>query len=309
MNYSIENEKLKVCIAEHGAEMQSIINKGSNREYLWQGDPEIWKEQAPNLFPYIARLTDGKYTFEDKTYEMEIHGFMKYMSLKGKKRQENKAVFRLEDNDKTREQYPFKFVSAVEYELIGNVIQITYHVENQDHKTMYFGIGGHPGFQVPLEEGKNFEDYYLEFKHDEDACTGQIVREDCECPSEISPRRVVMSEDCFVVGEESYQLEEGRYISLTHRLFDHDAIVLKSAGHRVKLMCENGKNAVTLEFPGMDYLGIWHKPGVKAPYVCLEPWTSLPSRKGIIEDLKNQENLIALEPGKVYENQWRIVIE
>ena len=28
---------------------------------------------------------------------------------------------------------------------------------------MYFGLGGHPGFNVPLEAGLSFEDYCLEF--------------------------------------------------------------------------------------------------------------------------------------------------
>ena len=28
---------------------------------------------------------------------------------------------------------------------------------------MYFGIGGHPAFNVPLESSLTFEDYYLSF--------------------------------------------------------------------------------------------------------------------------------------------------
>ncbi len=291
MDYIIENEKLRVCVASYGAEMKSIISKEKNREYLWQGDPEIWKEQAPNLFPYIARMTDGKYTYGGKTYEMKIHGFLKYMDLKGRKDEENRVIFRLEDSDETREQYPFKFAVETEYELLGNTVQITYRVENKDDKTMYFGIGGHPGFQVPLEEGKKFDDYYLKFEEG------------------IHPESVVMSEDCFVLGTEPYEMEDGRVIRLSHALFDHDAVVLKDAGSSVKLKCEGGSSAVTVQFPGMDYFGIWHKPHTEAAYVCLEPWTSLPSRKGIIEELEKQENLLTLEPGKTYVNQWKITIE
>ena len=29
---------------------------------------------------------------------------------------------------------------------------------------MYFGVGGHPGFAVPLEKGLAFEDYCLQFE-------------------------------------------------------------------------------------------------------------------------------------------------
>lgn len=291
MNIIIENELLKVGIASEGAEMKSVYGKKASREYLWQGDPTYWKEQAPNLFPYIARLTDGKYTYEGNTYQMKIHGFLKYMNLKGEKQQDNTAVFRLEDSEETRALYPFKFKAEVRYELKGSEILISYRIENRDDKTMYFGVGGHPGFQVPLEEGKKFEDYYLEFEEG------------------IEPKKVVMSEDCFVLGEEAYEMEKGRYVSLAHDLFDDDAIVLKNAGNKVTLKSEGGKNSVSVEFPQMDYFGIWHKPHTEAPYVCLEPWTSLPSRKGIVEDLKTQENLLSLKPSEVYENHWKIIIE
>lgn len=291
MEYTIENEKLKVHISAKGAEMQSIFEKAKCKEYLWQKDPAIWEDQALNLFPYIARMTDGKYTYDGKEYQMDIHGFLKDMNLEAVQEQENRVSFCLTDNGETRKQYPFSFVCEVCYELIDNEIRITYRVENKDDKTMYFGIGGHPGFIVPLEDGKIFEDYYLEF---EDG---------------ISPEKIVMSDDCFVLGEEVYQMEDGRYIRLNHHLFDDDAIVLKNAGNKVKLTGAGEENAVTVEFPQMDYLGIWHKPCTEAGYVCLEPWTSLPSRKGIVEELKEQENLIALEAGGIYENHWKIKID
>lgn len=291
MQYTIENEKLKVVISAKGAEMQSIFGKTECREYLWQKDPSIWEDQALNIFPYIARLTEGKYTYDGKEYQMDIHGFLKDMNLEAVQERENQVRFSLADSEGTRKQYPFSFVCEVCYELADNEIRITYCVENKNDKTMYFGIGGHPGFIVPMEDGKRFEDYYLEFEQG------------------LCPEKVIMSDDCFVIGEEAYQMEDGRYIRLNHHLFDHDAIVLKNAGNKVKLTSGDEDSAVTVEFPQMDYLGIWHKPYTEAGYVCLEPWTSLPSRKGVVEELKEQENLIALESGGIYENNWKIRID
>ena len=57
MLYTIKNEALKVVIDNHGAELHSIQTLDGT-EYLWQGDPAVWNGQAPNLFPYVARLTD-----------------------------------------------------------------------------------------------------------------------------------------------------------------------------------------------------------------------------------------------------------
>ena len=51
---------------------------------------------------------------------------------------------------------------------------------------------------------------------------------------------------------------------------------------------------------GAALFGIWHMPHTDAPYVCIEPWSSLPSRKGVVEDLETQENLQALKAKGYY---------
>ena len=56
----------------------------------------------------------------------------------------------------------------------------------------------------------------------------------------------------------------------------------------------------------MPYLGIWHMPRTDAPYVCIEPWSSLPSTKNQIAVLEQQPDLLTLAPGKNLENTWTI---
>ena len=70
----IENEFLQVTISDAGAELMSI-RSADGTEYLWQGDAAYWSDRAPNIFPYVARLTDGCYTYQGKTYHLPIHGF------------------------------------------------------------------------------------------------------------------------------------------------------------------------------------------------------------------------------------------
>ena len=65
---------------------------------------------------------------------------------------------------------------------------------------------------------------------------------------------------------------------------------------------------MSLFFPDFPALGFWHMPKMEAPYVCLEPWRSLPSRKGIVEDFAQQEDLVALDGGKIYVNKWSVDI-
>lgn len=291
MKYQIKNDKLQVEILSLGAQMCSIKD-AEGTEYLWQGNPKYWEDMAPNLFPYIARMTDKKYTVYGNTYEMDIHGFAKDTVFEANQISEEHIIFSISDSEETRKQYPFAFVFEVDYRLEGNKLLITYGVKNRDDKTMYFGVGGHPGFNVPIEEGLEFEDYYLEFDTDEDA------------------ERVGFSEDCFVTGNNvRYDLADGKKISLHHNLFDDDAIILTNMSKGVKLTSDKGKKSIHVSYPDMPYLGFWHWPKTDAPYICIEPWSSLPSRKGIVEDLTTQPGLVCLEPGNEYQNQYVIEIK
>lgn len=290
MEYTIQNEKLTVVISSKGGEFQSV--KGSDgREYLWQGDEATWTDRGPNLFPYIARLTDGAYTYEGKEYHMDIHGFLMYSEMELISHEESKLVLGLGSSPKTKEQYPFDFSLEITWELKEEKAEVTYKVVNRDEKTMYFGIGGHPGFSLPLEDGLSFEDYEIDFGE------------------KAAPVRVGMSDDCFVTGEDTpFALGESGILKLHHHLFDDDAIILREIPEKVTLRSKKGTRSVTVTFPDMNYLGIWHWPKTEVDYVCIEPWTSLPSRKGVVEALETQKNLISLQPESTYENMWSITV-
>lgn len=100
MEHMISNGELSLSVAENGAEMMSLKKDGA--EYLWQGDPEFWSGRAYNLFPICGRLTDGKYTFNGKTYEMMIHGFAKLSLFTLAEKGENFLTFTLESNEETK---------------------------------------------------------------------------------------------------------------------------------------------------------------------------------------------------------------
>ena len=99
-----------------------------------------------------------------------------------------------------------------------------------------------------------------------------------------------------------------RRLSLHHNLFDNDAIILKDAPSRVVLASEKGSARIEMETSHLGYLGIWHKPASDAPYVCIEPWSSLPARKDIIEDLEKQDNLVSLKPDGYYTGFFKVKI-
>ncbi|HPE37817.1 MAG TPA: hypothetical protein PK625_11730 [Spirochaetales bacterium] len=72
MLQTIANDVMSVSINELGAELWSIRGE---TEYLWQGNPAVWAGRSPTIFPYVARLFDGKYTVNGEPYRLPIHGF------------------------------------------------------------------------------------------------------------------------------------------------------------------------------------------------------------------------------------------
>lgn len=290
MEYEISNSSLTVKISSRGGELRSICDSAGH-EYLWQGDDKVWEDRAPNLFPYIGRMTEKTYEFRGKKYHMDIHGFLPTSEMELVARLENSLTLKLESSEETLKVYPFVFELMISWKLIGAMLEISYQVRNKDEKCMYFGIGGHPGFIVPMEKDLKFEDYRIDFGKD------------------ASPRRIAMSEDCFVMeGKELLELEDGRYLKLRHDLFDHDAIILTEIPDGIKLNSPKGSREISVGFPDMKYLGIWHRPFETPDYVCIEPWSSLPSRKGIVEDIEKQPGLVELQSGEIYRNTWSIEV-
>ena len=289
MNYTLKQGDLAICIDAAGAQLTSVIWQG--REYLRQGDPAYWPDQSLLLFPYVGRYTDGKYTFRGKTYPMDIHGFAKDSMFEITDAGDQSVTFALRDSEETRAVYPFRFLLSVTYRISGNTVSVSYDVENLSDETMYFGIGGHPGFNVPLEEGLSFDDYYLEFSRPH------------------IPDHVGHTDARFLSGIDTpVFLEDGVRLPLHHDLFDDDAYVLRNVADTVTLASGKGACSVTMRYPGLPYLGIWHMPQTDAPYVCLEPWSSLPSRQDIVEDIEFKCDLIRLPEGEAYHTTWSMTL-
>ncbi len=286
MIYTIENDKIKASFSDVGAELVSLINKADGTEYLWQGDPTYWTGHAYNLFPICGRLTEGKYTYKGETYEMNLHGFARKTSIPVTKQEDKKITFTLTADENTLKIYPFNFKLEITYSLCRNALTTAFTVKNNDDKVMYFALGGHPGFNVPLGGDGSFDDYYLEF--DEEA----------------APEKLNMSPTCYYAGSmDKFTEIDGKVINLKHSLFDNDAVFLHNIPKAVTLKNKVSDRTVRVEYPDMQYLGIWHAPKTEAPYVCIEPWYSIPADDGVIDDLETKRDMMTLDPKKSYKTK------
>ncbi len=287
MIYTIKNENLTVEINSLGAEIHSV--KGNGCEYMWQGNPEFWAGRAPIMFPICGRFFGGKYTYLGKEYEMGSHGFARHSEFILKSQGVSALTLSLYANEKSREIYPFEFCFDVTFSLFGSKLRVEYKVTNTDKKDLIFALGGHPAFNVPLENGLDFEDYLVEFEKSCDAI------------------RLELSPTCFCTYEDKIYTQGGtKAINLKHELFDNDAIFLYNTPKKIKLYSKKGERSVTLEFGMMKYVGLWHATKKPAPYLCIEPWSSIPSKDGVVDDLLTKPEMIHLSPSYTHKRYFDI---
>lgn len=268
-------------IDELGAQLLRVYDSKTGTDYLWRGDPDIWTGHAYVLWPFVGRLQDGKYTTGGKAYEMRIHGLARYSVFTVSEKTESSITFTLSSSEETKKAYPFDFIFSVRYTIEGNVLREDVIVENTGDKELPYGYGGHPGFNVPLEEGLSFTDYYVEFPDG-----GEIRRE------LFSPSRLMNGESAET------DTVNAKRMALHHDLFDNDAVVLSGTGYKAVIKSDKGTRSVEVSYPGALWCGIWHAIGKEAPYVCIEPWWTLPGPDGEILDFDTASGLFHLAPGE-----------
>ena len=303
---------MEVQVSSKGGELVSMKD-ADQTEYIWSGDATYWKRHAPQLFPCIGRLTNNQYRMDGALHEMGQHGFLRDYELTKVESEEQAGAetvrdaagqagakaetvtslhLQLQSDTSTRQLYDRDWTVDIFYSLCGKTLSVRFQVRNCDTRTMRFGYGIHPGFNVPLNPALRFEDYRLDFH-------------------EVStPKQMELTERYTISGAmHDYALAEGRYLPLQHSPIDHDAIILKDMPHTVTLGSQKDEKKVTVTFPDMPYLGIWHAPETGAPFVCIEPWSSLPSTDGVIDEFETKPDFITVEPEETYMNSWSISIE
>lgn len=288
---NIENEKLTVQIESLGAELKSIRDKETGREYMWSGDKAYWGKTSPILFPFVGALKDGAYTYQGKTYPMSRHGFAREMEFHQEQMAATSAVYVLEDTKETLEKYPFHFRFEIEYRLEDKSLEVIWRVYNRDTKEMYFSLGGHPAFACPPEAGKKRTDCFIQFDTKEELIASELD----------------MKTGLLTGRNDTFTLDNG-YLKITEDLFDKDALIIENHQcHEVALCNKNKEPYVKVNF-NAPLFGVWSVPDHNASYVCIEPWYGRCDRADFAGTLKDREWSNTLKAGEVFEKNYVISI-
>lgn len=289
---AIENDKAKAKIYFKGAELFSLFSKESGTELIWQGDPAHWPKHSPVLFPIVGSLKDGTYSFGDRTYKMSRHGFARNMTFELEAQGPTSATFVLRDNEESLRQYPFFFKLSVHYALTGSELEVKYTVENCSDGPMYFSIGGHPAFNVPIRPELAFEDHLMHFdlKTKEDGVV-RIYR---------------LDENGLLRDEGIDFLPATRHsVPIDKELFRSDALIFKDlSSFTISIASHKDRQKITLSCSGFPYLGIWSKYG--ADFVCIEPWWGITDTAGCSGELQDKAGVLSLPTGASWEGDWQI---
>lgn len=281
------NDKLQIVIAEKGAELQSVIRKDLKQEYLWNADPAFWAKTSPVLFPIVGTLKDGTYTYKGKNYTLGRHGFARDNMFSITEQTNSRIVFTLTDTEHTLPVYPFNFRFSVIYTIQDDVLTVQYLVENMGEETMYFSVGAHPAFKVPLEDGLQYEDYYLAFSEKED--------------TNLWP----LSDNGLIERRSVPYLQQADKLPLHHPLFYKDALVFKHlTSTAMTLKSDKGTRGLEMNFEGFPFMGIW--AAKDADFVCIEPWCGIADHVNASGELSEKEGIYALMSGQSFERKWSV---
>lgn len=283
----IENDFLRVSIKSKGAELCGLYEKQQGVEYMWQADPAYWAKSSPVLFPIVGALKKDQYIFNDEHYSLSRHGFARDKVFEIKEHGSDRIAFVLRSTDDTLIQYPFLFLLKIEYQLKEHSLIVSYEVVNTGNEAMFFSIGAHPAFKIPLEDTLQYSDYELVFNKKETAKRWSVTKEG------------------LIKTEFDDFFKNSANVSLEKSLFYNDALVFKDLqSDTIKLQSSKGKNSLVFSFTEFPYFGIW--AAKDADFICLEPWSGIADSVDHNLLLADKEGILKLEPEKAWSAKWMV---
>jgi galactose mutarotase-like enzyme len=271
---TLEAGAARLVVARHGAEARAWSVGGA--ELLWSGDPAIWDEISPILYPIVGWTRDGA-RVGGRHYPLKLHGFARARDFVSEAVGADWVRLTLRDDAATRALYPFAFELAIEYRLAETALTIVIEVANPGAAPAPYACGLHPGFRWPFAGG---------------ARQGAVVRFDKPEPAEVP---VMVPGGLMGQARRAIPLR-GTVLPLSDQLFAGDALCFLNPASRALRFEQADGSAIAMDFSGFDHAALWMRPG--APFLCLEAWTGYSDPEGFAGDLFEKPSMRVLSPGE-----------
>jgi aldose 1-epimerase len=233
------------------------------------------------LFPFVNRIKDGKYTFDNSKYQLSCNEGDKNNALHGlvynktfvctkKVLTLNYASVTLQYKDNGKHLgFPFKFNIDLTYTLNEKGIILSVKIANKDKKNFPFSIGWHPYFY-----SKNLDNSTLNFSSnkkyvfDNQQIISGTTDLNIEMPFQL---KAVTLDDC-------YQLKTNE-------------IYFSTPEYRFNIESTSKENFLQLYTPEIRNV------------IAIEPMT------GAADNFNNEIGLQTLQPNETYNMKWLIAID
>lgn len=285
---TLRSDELVITVATRGAELQSIVDRASGHEYLWQNLSKDWQGPAPVLFPVIGGVAGRTITMEGKSYPMPGHGFARSRLFTVAEHGPDSAALTLQGGGDGDPAFPCPYVLTLRYQLTGRTLLVEADIANPGPAVLPISIGFHPGFNVTIPaQGEAASRLEVEstvplIQVKKDAATG------------------------FLTGERSLWSAGRKILSLTPTAPAPDAIVLANAGKlQVTLVDEHTRRRIRLH-TSAPFFGVWRKITPTAQFICLEPWWGTTDPLAPYGDFRAKPHLALIAPGAKLSAPYRL---
>ena len=236
--------------------------------------------QSAILFPFVGRIPNGEYVFENRNYRFEtnetnrsnaLHGLIynKPFKVDYCDISNSKASVQLSYcSDGNLKGFPFKFELKVFYIISNEDLKIDFKILNQDANSFPFGLGWHPYFKTD-----DLSSSTISFSS----------KEKLVCNEQMIPLKTTNN-------------TEPSTFMINNKLFDDTFILLKN---EVYFKTNNYKIKMNFKNPHKSFLQIYTDLDRKS--IAIEPVTSAPNA------FNNKMGLLVLKPNKTY--HWNIKLK
>ena len=287
MEYTINNNIIEITVTEKGAELK-VLKKINEKNILWCQDEKVWGFSSPVLFPFVGKMKNDEYVFDNKKYNISQHGFARRLNFDINEITENEISFKLQQNQETLKVYPFNFELICGYKLESNKVIVYWEVKNNNDIDMPFFIGAHPAFVY--NNAKNSTGCFIKF-HNKD----NIVSRDFLDTGYVSESKTI------------YNLENNM-IEITNNLLNGNTIVLENNQvNSISLLSPKKEPYVKVDFDS-PLVGIWSKKDSDNIFVCIEPWYGRCDSEFAQSDINTKDWINIIKPGEIFIKNYLIEV-
>ena len=97
----------------------------------------------------------------------------------------------------------------------------------------------------------------------------------------------------------SVPLTDGR-LPISRELFANDAVMTEGLPFRTATIASTkNRRRVTMDFADFDYFAVWStNKDFEVPFVCLEPWSTLPDGNHLDHAIEHKQGIRKLHPNE-----------